>query len=184
MGETTQPTLTCERCGSALERNRRRRGRCLPCRLFTNAVAANAGCIVWTASTNKDGYGKLNISQRTHAAHRLAYELMVGPVPQGLRLDHLCHTQDTTCSGGPLCIHRRCINPHHLEPVTDRANILRGRSKAAANVVKTHCPRGHAYDLANTRIDKNGKRHCRACRAYYQMLAPSQRRARKEAGRG
>jgi len=184
MGETTHPTWTCERCGSAFAWNRRRRGMCPRCRIFTNAVAAEAGCIMWTASTNKDGYGKLNISQTTHAAHRLAYELMVGPIPLGLHLDHLCHTRDASCPGGATCQHRRCVNPYHLEPVTDRTNILRGRSRAATNAVKTHCPRGHLYDESNTRVDKNGKRHCRACRAYYELQAPTQRRARREARRG
>ncbi|MEU8886711.1 HNH endonuclease [Streptomyces sp. NPDC048442] len=184
MGETTHPPQTCERCGSTFEPKRRTRGVCLTCRLFGNAVAAKSGCIIWTGATNADRYGRLKVDGAECATHRVAYTLVVGPIPQGLHLDHLCHTRDTTCPGGRTCLHRRCINPYHLEPVTGRINILRGRAASAVNAVKTKCPRGHLYDVANTRVDKNGKRHCRACRAYYQMLAPAQRRARREVSRG
>lgn len=79
-------------------------------------------------------------------AHRVAYEEIMGPVPEGLELDHLCRT-------------RSCVNPSHLEPVTHRENMNRGD---VATRRKTHCPKGHPYDEENTGI-YNGYRNCRAC---------------------
>lgn len=71
------------------------------------------GCWIWTGSVEGKGYGHPTIAGKKHPAHRLAYELLVGPVPEGLHLDHLCRV-------------RRCVNPEHLEPVTSRENSLRG----------------------------------------------------------
>ena len=81
-------------------------------------------------------------------AHRFAYELLIGPIPDGLQIDHLCRV--------PLC-----VNVAHLEPVTNRVNTVRGKAGLRQRT-KTHCPRGHAYDAANTRLYKGG-RYCRAC---------------------
>lgn len=83
-------------------------------------------------------------------AHRYAYEHFIGPIPEGLQVDHLCRV-------------RNCVNPDHLEAVTCRENVLRGDGVAAANARATHCPQGHAYDEANTYTWTNGGRHCRAC---------------------
>jgi len=98
-------------------------------------------------------------------AHRFGYELLVGPIPTGLTLDHLCRV-------------RTCVNPAHLEPVSIGENVLRGDTRPAANLKKTHCPRGHAYDAANTYIARGGERHCRTCNT-----AKSQRRRDIETGR-
>jgi hypothetical protein len=84
-------------------------------------------CWFWTASLDGKGYGQLNVNRRPRRAHRLVYELLVGPIPARLQLDHLCHNRDTTCAGGPSCRHRRCVNPAHLEPVTNAQNCRRGR---------------------------------------------------------
>lgn len=181
MGETTHPARNCESCGSGLTASPRDRAVCVHCRLFGSVVAGRTGCIIWAAGTNNEGYGKLKINGVIRAAHRMAYELLVAPIPVGFHLDHLCHTRDTACPGGNTCRHRRCINPHHLEPVSGRTNILRGRGPAAVNAVKTHCSRGHAYSESNTRIDRNGKRHCRACRARYEQEARDRRAAAREA---
>jgi len=134
-------------------------------------------CWPWRASTNPDGYGMVGVRNegRTYGAHRIAYELTVGPIPAGLTLDHRCHTDDLDCAGGRSCAHRACVNPAHLEPVTNRENILRSRSNAiAANRDKAQCPAGHAYDEANTFIvhDKTGRhRKCRACRRQQKAAA-------------
>jgi hypothetical protein len=130
------------------------------------AAATFAGpdeCWTWNATLRKDGYGCLSVSGRKVLAHRLAYRVLVGPIPEGQELDHLCHTRDLACLGGNSCRHRRCVNPAHLEPTTGRINRLRGRSPAAGNAVKTHCMHGHPFDEANTYITKQGNRVCRAC---------------------
>jgi hypothetical protein len=109
-------------------------------------------CWLWTGKIDQyTGYGILNLAGGLVTAHRLAYEVWIGPVPDGLVLDHLCRT-------------RHCGNPQHTEPVTQQENILRGQGLAAQNARKTDCPAGHPYDADNTRI-YNGRRHCRACDA-------------------
>lgn len=114
----------------------------------------NTGCWLWDGKLSSKGYGKLhdgNPGNRLLNAHRLAYELLRGPIPDGLQLDHLCRV-------------RSCVNPRHLEPVTNQDNVLRSPiSLATANAKKTHCPKGHAYVPENT-IMERGKRRCRACR--------------------
>lgn len=140
------------------------------------------GCWLWTG-TRKNGYGRLNAvidgQHQCLLAHRVVYESLVGPVPDGLTLDHRCRV-------------RACVNPAHLEPVTMKENILRGESAGARNAVKTHCPKGHPYSPENTavrRFPQRRKDHsiryvmgriCRAC-------APSHRspeaRARRSARR-
>lgn len=99
-----------------------------------------------------------------YGPHRAAYELLVGPIPEGLQLDHLCHTRDIECAGGFTCPHRRCVNPAHLEPVTTRENLMRSRvAIPAVNARKTHCPQGHPYAGDNLRY-WNGQRVCLTCR--------------------
>lgn len=108
------------------------------------------GCILWTASGNGAGYGAMYIAKGKRVlAHRWAYEHYVGPIPEGMVLDHLCRN-------------RICVNPAHLEPVTHRTNVLRGVAPTAVNAAKTHCDQGHLFDAENTAMDR-GKRACRAC---------------------
>lgn len=114
------------------------------------------GCWEWTAYKNQDGYGQFTISHHNDApAHRWYYEQVVGPVPDKLQLDHLCRN-------------RSCVNPNHLEPVTNRENTIRGRSPELARrrwASYTHCKHGHEYTPENTRIDTAGNRRCRQCEA-------------------
>lgn len=116
---------------------------------FWANVDKSGECWLWTAATTREGYGTIRFNGVTTCAHRIAYELLVGPIPQGLELDHLCRTP-------------ACVNPAHLEPVTHRENMLRGRGVAAAHASQTHCLRGHPFDEENT-LRLQGKRVCRAC---------------------
>lgn len=119
-------------------------------------------CKLWTGVIGSNGYGHTSDAQ---LAHRVLWEEVYGPIPDGLELDHLCHGWDKSCPGGGVCMHRRCVELTHLEPVTHRENGLRGRSFCAANAAKTHCVNGHPFDEANTyyRPDRPGQRQCRAC---------------------
>ncbi|MBO0884191.1 MAG: HNH endonuclease [Mycobacterium sp.] len=83
-------------------------------------------------------------------AHVFAYELLVGPIPTGMQLDHLCRN-------------RSCVNPDHLEPVSQRVNLLRGATQPAFNTAKTHCPQGHPYEGDNLAFNRDGSRFCRTC---------------------
>lgn len=103
-------------------------------------------CWVWQLGRNEDGYGLVADGGRSRKAHVVSYEQLVGPVPGGLELDHLCRV-------------RACVNPTHLEPVTHDENI---RRQLHVNALKTHCKHGHPFDEANT-ILRGGKRSCRAC---------------------
>jgi hypothetical protein len=118
---------------------------------FWSKVDAQGPCWEWTGARSSSGYGQIWVKPAKVVAHRFAYEQLVGPIPVGLQLDHLCRN-------------RACVNPDHLQPVTQQINILRGSSVAAANHVKTHCPQGHEYTPENTYIHpKNNGRICRAC---------------------
>lgn len=125
-------------------------------------VDTDTGCWMWTGAINHHGYGMFNVPEGLRRAHRVMYELMVGPIPEGEEIDHTCHTDDPTCWGGATCPHRRCCNPEHLEAVTPRENQLRGNGVGGMNARKTHCPQGHPYDEENTFIVR-GSRRCRIC---------------------
>lgn len=111
-------------------------------------------CWQWTSRPDGKGYGQINAGKRPTKmlrAHRVAYELSVGLIPDGLQLDHLCRN-------------RMCVNPEHLEPVPCRENLLRGDTVTARNARVTECPQGHPYSGTNVRYSKrNGARYCNEC---------------------
>ena len=153
------------------------RGRPLE-RLLSRSARADNGCLLYTGTLNVRGYGQISVDGHLMLAHRAMYELIVGSIPDGMNLDHVCHTRDIACLGGDTCLHRRCIEVEHLEPVTGAENARRGRSPNAA---KTHCVAGHPFDEENTYV-YNGARHCRACNRYYTAsLKRRLREARKAA---
>ncbi len=125
-------------------------------------------CWPWTGTLEEPGYGQFYTGEsgsqpRLMKAHRFAYALLVGPIPPRLDLDHTCH-DPAICQLGNACPHRRCVNPAHLEPVTEQINVLRSGNSAAAYAQRTHCPKGHPLSGANLIIRKNGARRCRACK--------------------
>lgn len=105
----------------------------------------NSGCWLWKGAT-ACGYGYF----RHRPAHRFAYELYRGPIPEGLQLDHLCRV-------------RSCVNPSHLEAVTQGVNLHRGETIAARNAAKTHCPKGHEYTPMPRKLGVF--RYCLVCQA-------------------
>lgn len=111
-------------------------------RLRDKMAVADSGCWLWLGGTN-GRYGQMSVEGRDQYVHRLAYELWVGPISEGLTIDHLCAT-------------KLCINPKHLEPVPNAVNIQR----AAAAL--THCMNGHPYTEANTYRRPKG-RQCKEC---------------------
>lgn len=119
-------------------------------------VKEKTGCWDWNGKPTEFGYGQIRVGGckgRTIKAYKYVYEVLVGAVPQGLELDHLCKR--------PIC-----VNPEHLEPVTHRVNILRGNAPTAKAARATHCSKGHLYDHLNTRYrqTKTGVgRQCRTC---------------------
>lgn len=115
-------------------------------------------CWLWTGVLNHSGYAEVDQRGRyLGMAHRISYEMHVGPIPDGLTLDHLCRV-------------RHCINPAHLEPVTRGENSLRGVGWAGQHARQEACKRGHPFDEQNTYRWRTG-RICRECRRLYNLAA-------------
>jgi hypothetical protein len=130
------------------------------------------GCWLWAACRNSAGYGKFGIDGRVVLAHRFSYEQHVGPIPDGLQLDHLCRV-------------RCCVNPAHLEPVTGSENVRRGKAGEITKVrhaQKTHCPQGHAYTEDNiTPQILSGRWTARCCKTCKRIRALARYHANSEA---
>lgn len=109
------------------------------------------GCWDWVGTKRVDGYGCIYRGRRKVGAHRVVFEMLRGPIPNGLTLDHLCRN-------------RGCVNPDHLEPVTAAENTLRGFGAPALNGRKTHCANGHPFSPENTIAMIEGGRPTRSCR--------------------
>ena len=109
----------------------------------------DSSCWNWNGAKDWGGYGQFRGRKRMTTAHRWSYQTYVGPIPDGLVIDHLCRNPS-------------CVNPKHLEAVTHRENTLRGVGPAAKNARKTHCKHGHEFNKENIYI-QSGHRSCREC---------------------
>jgi len=165
---------TCVTCGAAFSGRKKQKACCLKCRRpawyfaladvkdrFMQHVSPepNSGCWLWTGVIGPKGYGHGFIGKgRTRSAHRAAYELFVGPIPDGVEIDHKCRV-------------RSCVNPKHFDLVPHRVNVQRGIAVGEAGrdashkrqAERTHCKNGHEFTEQNTRIWK-GARICRTCK--------------------
>jgi hypothetical protein len=125
---------------------------------FWEKVNKTHSCWLWMGSKDRNGYGQVRIGKRPGKlfyTHRLAYEMLVGLIPSGMVIDHLCKNP-------------ACCNPDHLEPVTQRENVRRGRGNGYRE--RTHCIRGHEFTPENTRRQTNGGRQCISCKVEYDRL--------------
>ena len=144
-----KPVIAQYRCSRHYSHYRYHGGRTLDHldRMFTRILVNENGCWVWQGHKDKHGYGRTNIGNgKIRNTHVLFYEMLLGNIPKGLELDHLCMNQS-------------CVNPDHLEPVTHAENLKRWGESLRI----THCLEGHEYDSQNTYTNKLGRRICRKC---------------------
>lgn len=120
---------------------------------LANKFLVGDGCWEWLG-TPSTPYGSIMIGGRSTPAHRVVYELLSGPIPPGLELDHLCRNT-------------RCVRPAHLEPVTHQENARRGKQGVLREPLSA-CPHGHLLDEVNTYVSPQGWRRCRRCRCLRQ----------------
>ena len=130
--------------------------RCLP--------IPESGCLIWEGRIS-DGYGYIWLNGHNFRVHRLVYEYFNGPLPRGLMPDHLCRV-------------RSCANHHHMEPVTNRVNVLRGIGPTAIAARKTHCQNGHPFTSENLGTPCKSSGHIRVCKKC-AVIRQTRYRARK-----
>lgn len=129
-------------------------------RMHRFSQLTDEGCLVWIGSFDTMGYGRLIWKGKNHSSHRVMYQLVKGPIPEGLELDHLCSNKP-------------CINPDHLEPVTHSVNLQRYYATKP-----NYCPHGHEYTEKNRLIDRNGVKRCRECVRANTRVQNAKRRAK------
>lgn len=132
----------------------------MPQRFWNKISVSESGCWEWQAA-KKSGYGYYKSSGKTGRAHRIAYAILVAPIPDSLVCDHLCENKG-------------CVNPNHIEPVTDRINIMRGPAPSSMNAKKTHCIRGHKFEPGSY-YSSQGWRDCKKCKAINDQARKSRK---------
>ena len=129
-------------------------------RLMAKVETSPSGCWEWRAAMFANGYGQFRHKGQNVKAHRIAYELLVGLIPEGLTIDHLCSN-------------KRCVNPDHLEPVTQLENTRRATAR------KTECASGHPWVEENIYTDRRGWNRCLVCHRDRSREDARRRRAEK-----
>lgn len=124
---------------------------------FWSKVEKGPSCWNWTALLNPKGYGLAYMNGKLTSAHRVAWKFLRGEIPKFLVIDHLCRN-------------RKCMNPDHMEPVTNKENVLRGIGRTAVNARKTECINGHKFTKENTYVYKTGMRNCRICMRMHSLI--------------
>lgn len=114
---------------------------------FWDKVEVVGNCFVWMGSKRK-GYGRFKLNGKSETAHRISYEMFKGDIPKNHIIDHLCKNPN-------------CVNPVHLEVVTQKENVRRGNASKSQNL--SHCPHGHEYTIDNTYTFPDGRKRCRQC---------------------
>lgn len=162
-GQQMSVPINCQECGTEFRRGRGNTSKhcSIECRLLAR-IEIGPDCWNWTGLIDARGYGQMRLryGDAARKAHRLCYEQFVGPIPEGLQLDHLCRN-------------RLCVNPDHLEPVTNRENTLRGDAPNAVAHRTGICQRGHQMETL-----PNGRRRCRKCENEGQMRRYYERKGR------
>lgn len=132
---------------------------------FGGPGGAPGECWTNVGSPHGNGYKRIYVDGKREFVHRVSYRQFIGPIPDGMPVDHKCHNEDPACLGGRTCPHRACWNPAHLEAVPEIVNIMRGKSPPARNARKSMCPKGHLYH-----VESDGTRRCPVCR-YQRRIA-------------
>lgn len=132
---------------------------------FLQYVDRTDSCWLWTGGINQHGYSKFWDGQKLTSGHRTSFALFVGPLVDGMEIDHLCRV-------------RHCVNPAHLEQVTPRTNVVRSVSPAAINAAKTECASGHPLAGENLILSPEGYRYCRECRRRWAREYQRRRRSK------
>lgn len=128
------------------------------------SIDSSTSCWIFTGTRDRNGYGSIRCGPRMKLAHRVAYVVHKGEIPEGMQIDHLCR-------------HRACCNPDHLEAVTRHENWRRSRAVTRLNQLATHCKQGHALSGTNLLRTTSGHRKCRICQRRSQAAYKARRRA-------
>lgn len=132
----------------------------LPLPLRARIRVPDSPCWIWDAARLPKGYGTFDGT----TAHRVVYAMLVGPIPDGFEIDHLCKNPT-------------CVNPAHLEAITQLENNLRSNSVTAMRGRQRVCQRGHEFTPENTYVEQRGRRRCRKCRAAWQAQLRQKQKA-------
>ena len=152
-------------------------------RLVAKGFERSGECLITRAPRSTQGYGVISVNKKHHAAHRVAFQKWHGEIPASLVVDHVCHNEAAArgeCSGGDRCIHRKCVNPDHLQAKTSLENFRDSPLTGLWNLRGQYleqCHRGHRFTSENTYTPPSGgSRACKECR---RMNVRSYRARRK-----